>query len=246
MYINNFFYFILLAIIIKIGRAPVHFWLPLIIEGLNWIKIFLLLTWQKINPLIILTFNNYNFILNLFIIFSLIIGSISGLNYSSIKKIITFSSINQLRWIILRIINNKLIKIYLLFYFFIIWIIIKSIMLFNITFINQIFNLNNKNKFIKSFIFINFLSLGGLPPFLGFYPKLIIILKLNNLLILFLIVIFTLITLFIYIRIIISILILNSIKLNKIINNYNIKKFYNLIKFTNLNNLILIILIFIN
>lgn len=181
----------------------------------------------------------------LFILISLILGSLTGLNFSSLKKIISFSSINQISWIILSLINNKLFKIYLIFYFFLIWIIIKSITFFNLKYLNQIYNLNIKNKFIKLFIFINFLSLGGLPPFLGFYPKLLIILKTNNFLITFLIVIFTIISLFIYLRIIFSLLILNSIKINKINLKLNLKKKLNLIKFIILNNFILMILLFL-
>lgn len=219
--------------------------MPLIIEGLDWLKIFLLLTWQKINPLIILYYNYlFNFLI-LFIIISLILGSITGLNFSSLKKIISFSSINQISWIILRLINNKLLKIYLIFYFFLIWIIVKSIIIFNLKYLNQIYNLNIKNKFIKLFIFINFLSLGGLPPFLGFYPKLLIIIKTNNFLIIFLIIIFTIISLFIYLRIIFSLLILNSIKINKINIKINFKKKLNLIKIIIFNNFFLLTLLFL-
>lgn len=241
----NFIIIIILSILLKLGRAPFHYWIPLIIEGLDWIKIFLLLTWQKINPLVILY---YNYIFNLlifFIIISLILGSISGLNFSSLKKIISFSSINQIRWIILRLINNKLFKIYIIFYFFLIWIIIKSIILFNVKYLNQLYSLNLKNKFLKIFIFINFLSLGGLPPFLGFYPKLMIIIKTNNFIIILLIIIFTIISLFIYLRIIFSFLILNSIKINLIIIKLNFKKTINLINFIILNNFFLLLLLFL-
>lgn len=237
---------IIISILLKLGRAPFHYWIPLIIEGLNWIRIFLLLTWQKINPLIILYYNYFFNFLILFIIISLILGSISGLNFSSLKKIISFSSINQISWIILRLINNKIFKIYLIFYFLLIWIIIKSIIFFNLKYLNQIYNLNLKNKFIKLFIFINFLSLGGLPPFLGFYPKILVILKTNNLIITLIIVIFTIISLFIYLRIIFSFLILNSIKINIINIKLNLKKTTNLIKLIILNNFLLIILLFLN
>lgn len=245
-FLNKFYLLIIFAVLIKLGSAPFHFWMPAIVEGLNWINNLILLTWQKINPLIILFFiNNFNY-LNIFIILSLIVGSISGLNYSSIKKIISFSSINQLRWLILRLINNKIIKIYIFFYFFLIWLIIKSLINFNLNYLNQLYNLNLKNKFIKLFIFINFLSLGGLPPFLGFYPKLILIIKFNNTIIIFLIVIFTILTLFIYLRIIFSLLILNSIKINKIKKINNLIKFYNFIKVIIFNNFLLIILLFLN
>lgn len=241
---NNFIIIIIIAIIIKLGRSPFHYWIPLIIEGMSWIKVFLLLTWQKINPLFLLIINNYYSYLKLFIILSLLIGSIAGLNHISLKKIISFSSINQLRWIILRLINRKIIKLYIIIYTYIIFIIIKSFDYFNLKFLNQLINLKLKNKFIKLFIFINLLSLGGLPPFLGFFPKLFIIIKLNKSLLIFLIILFSLLSLFLYLRIIFSLLILNSLKINnKIYKNYNYINFINLIKFILINNLFLIILL---
>lgn len=204
-----------------------------------------MLTWQKINPLYIIIINNYYSFLNLFIIISLIIGSISGLNYISLKKIISFSSINQLRWIMLRMYNRKLIKFYLIIYIYLIWIIFKSFYLFKLKFLNQIFIIKNNNKFIKLFIFINLLSLGGLPPFLGFFPKIIIIINLNNLIIIIIIIIFSLFSLYIYIRIIFSLLILNTLKINKIFKNNNNKNFFNIIKIIIINNLFLILFLFI-
>jgi NADH:ubiquinone oxidoreductase subunit 2 (subunit N) len=42
---------------------------------------------------------------------------------------------------------------------------------FNISFVNQVIMVNEKLKLKKFIIFISLLSLGGLPPFLGFLPK---------------------------------------------------------------------------
>lgn len=234
----------IIATILKIGRAPIHYWIPIIIDRLNWIKIFLLLTWQKINPLIILYYILNIKIFNIFIFISIIIRTLSRLNYYSLKKIISFSSINQLRWIILSINFNKLINIYILFYFYLIWIIIKLFKFINLNNINQIYNLILKNKFLLIFLFFNIISLAGLPPFLGFFPKIIIIIKINNYLIIFIILIFSIIILFIYLRIIYSIIMLNSLKLN-IFKKKNKKKINIYLYYSIINNLIIIIIFFI-
>lgn len=244
-FINNFILIITIAIIIKIGRAPVHYWLPIIIENLNWIKIFLLLTWQKINPLIILFYIFNIKIFNIFIFFSIIIRTISRLNYYSLKKIISFSSINQLRWIILSINFSKLINLYLIFYFYLIWIILKLFKYFNLIYLNQIYNLNLKNKFLKIFLFFRIISLAGLPPFLGFFPKIIIIFKINRYFIIFIILIFSIIILFLYLRIIISIILINSIKINFIFKKYNMNNLKIFLNYSIINNLLIIIIFFI-
>lgn len=215
--INNLFSIIInSSLLIKIGSAPFHFWFPNIIEGLSWLNCFILITWQKITPIILLSYYlNKNFLI-LIIIINTIIGAIGGINQTSLRKLIAFSSINNLGWIISSIlISESLWILYFFLYSFLIRIICFIFYVFNIYFINQLF-IFNINFIIKFFILINFLSLGGLPPFLGFFPKWIIInfLIINNLFFIsFIFIIIRLITLFFYIRIIYSCIIFNYLKL---------------------------------
>jgi len=192
------------VIILKLGAAPFHFWLPNVIEGISWRNVLIILTWQKLAPLIITSYSTITWTILIFIMLSTTIGRISGLNQTSIRKILAFSSINHLGWLLTSIFfNNVLWLYYFLIYTIInytIVIILHSINLFNI---NQIFIYFNNKLTLKFCFLINFLSLGGLPPFLGFLPKWIVIenlIKRNNLFILFYIVIISLITLYFYIR----------------------------------------------
>lgn len=226
--------FILISstIILKRGTAPFHFWFPNVIEGLRWYSNFILMTWQKIAPLIILS---YCLRLNLiiFIVFiSIIFGSLGGINQTSIRKIIAFSSINHLGWIIASIINNEILWFtYFIFYRFLNFSVIYLFNNFKIFNINQTFKIFNSNKIINISLFILLLSLGGLPPFLGFIPKWLIIELLINkkiFIILTFILIFTLITLYFYIRITYAALLLNHVNINW---NFKINSYNNKIKF---------------
>lgn len=167
---------------------------------------------------------------NLFFYFSIIIsvifGSFGGLNQTSLRKLIAFSSINHLGWIVAGILNNQNIwKIYFIFYCFLSITVIylfNSLKIFNL---NQIFSSFNFQHLIKTIIFIPLLSLGGLPPFLGFFPKWLIIDLLINLNLIFLVMIIinlTLITLYFYLRISYSAFLLNH---NEI--NWNFQYFFN-------------------
>ena len=147
------------------------------------------------------------------IILSVIIGSLGGLNQTSLRKVIAFSSINHIGWMIAAIrTNNNLWIIYFAFYSFISIVLIiffNSIKSFHI---NQIFLYPFQSNVLKFCLFINFLSLGGLPPFLGFTPKWLVIQTLSRNLQLFLltiIVLCTIITLFFYLRITFSAFMLN-------------------------------------
>lgn len=138
-------------------------------------------------------------------IFSVIVGSLGGLNQTSLRKLIAFSSINHLGWMIAAIISKEMLwEIYFLTYCFLSFSIIFIFNTFKIHHFNQIFSFQIKSPLKKICLFLSLLSLGGLPPFLGFIPKWIVIqtLTINNFYFLTLIMVcLTLITLYFYIRI---------------------------------------------
>nr|UGS80503.1 NADH dehydrogenase subunit 2 [Polypsocus corruptus] len=229
----NYFYFmemsnisfLIIPLMIKLGSAPFQTWFISVMQSLNWYKCYLLMTMQKIIPLFLMNFMfiKYNFIM-IFSILSILIGSIGGLNQISLKKIMAFSSINHLGWMLtINILNKYMCMMYFLMYMY--------INLFSLTFLNlnSIFSLNqNLPKFDLLSFKISILSLGGLPPFLGFLPKWMIIqnLILNNYFFLTLILMMTtLITLIYYMRLIIKMSIMNFSMQKWLISIFNMKMF---------------------
>nr|YP_010157538.1 NADH dehydrogenase subunit 2 [Pasiphila chloerata]QRG01686.1 NADH dehydrogenase subunit 2 [Pasiphila chloerata] len=204
------------SMLMKMGSAPFHFWFPNIVEGLTWFNNFILMTWQKITPMILLSYYFNETFLIMSIMLNMIIGAIGGLNQSSLRKMMAFSSINNLGWMISSImISENLWLFYLSMYSFLISMLCFFFYMMNMFYLNQMF-INNLNPLIKVNLLINFLSLGGLPPFLGFFPKWIIInfLMINNYLFLtFIFIMMSLILLFFYIRIIYSSFMMNYFKL---------------------------------
>lgn len=211
-----------IAILTKIGAAPLHFWFPEVIEGLRWINSIIILTWQKIAPITIFIYSNKSIIFTtIIIIISVTIRGIMGINQNRTRKILSYSSINHIGWMLrTTLINHSLWLIYFIIYSLTtinITIIFKNL---NISFINQIINSINKNKLTKIVFSLNFLSLGGIPPFIGFIPKWITI---NNLIqqkmftITLIIILITLLTLVFYIRILFSsrVIIISETKLIK-------------------------------
>nr|YP_009775100.1 NADH dehydrogenase subunit 2 [Blaps rhynchoptera]QJA14886.1 NADH dehydrogenase subunit 2 [Blaps rhynchoptera]QJA15156.1 NADH dehydrogenase subunit 2 [Blaps rhynchoptera] len=203
------------ALLTKLGAAPFHFWFPEVIEGLSWMNSLILLTWQKIAPMMLLMNNkmNTNFLLTI-IFSSLIISTIMGFNQISLRKIMAFSSINHIAWMLsTMMISLSTWTIYFIIYSF---ININIITVMNSTksfYLNQMINVMKKNKAMKLLFMMNFMSLGGLPPFIGFLPKWLVInwLVQNNLMtIAFLLIILTLIMLSIYLRTMMPSLMLTS------------------------------------
>nr|YP_009538324.1 NADH dehydrogenase subunit 2 [Dichotomius schiffleri]ARU81299.1 NADH dehydrogenase subunit 2 [Dichotomius schiffleri] len=240
----NFCYLLILntALFTKMGAAPFHFWFPEVIEGLNWMNTFIMLTWQKIAPMILIMYTNLTFLyMSFIIIISSLISGIMGINQISLRKIMTYSSINHIAWMLSAILYNEMIWLY---YFIIYSIISLNIIIIfkmlNIYYMKQLFISINNQPMIKFFFIMNFLSLGGLPPFLGFLPKWLTIqtLILNNYyFISIIIIISTLMTLYFYMRITLSTLTLsmNELMYYKSQNiNFNIIYILNLISILSL------------
>nr|QZI85899.1 NADH dehydrogenase subunit 2 [Aromia bungii] len=203
------------ALLTKVGAAPFHIWFPEVMEGLSWMNCLIMLTWQKVAPMIILMYNSKMItFLSLIIIISSLIGGIMGINQISLRKIMAYSSINHIGWMIASMVSS--INIWTIYFLIYSLISINIILIFNklnIFFLKQMFSSSNPNKTMKFFLIMNFLSLGGLPPFLGFLPKWLTV---NNLVInnfFFLsscLIILTLITLFFYLRMTFTSMIMNS------------------------------------
>nr|YP_010564370.1 NADH dehydrogenase subunit 2 [Xestia dilatata]UYX62393.1 NADH dehydrogenase subunit 2 [Xestia dilatata] len=232
------------SMLMKMGSTPFHFWFPNIIEGLSWFNSFLLMTWQKITPMIILSYYlNKNFII-IIILMNIMIGAIGGLNQTSLRKLMAFSSINNLGWMLSSImISETLWFFYIFMYSFMISIMCFLFYILNMYFINQLF-INNMNFFIKINLLINFLSLGGLPPFIGFFPKWIIInflINNNMYLLTFIFIMMSLIMLFFYIRISYSAFMFNYLKMKwfKIFIKNNYFLLINFFSFISLTGMIL-------
>nr|YP_010309704.1 NADH dehydrogenase subunit 2 [Berberomeloe castuo]UMR54821.1 NADH dehydrogenase subunit 2 [Berberomeloe castuo] len=200
------------ALLTKLGAAPFHFWFPEVMEGLNWINCTILLTWQKIAPMILLMNSQIQTkFLSIIIILSLVVSTIMSINQISLRKILAFSSINHIAWMLSALMTSFSIwMLYLTVYFI---ITANLTLIFNygkMFFISQIPSFINQNKSIKLSLMMNFLSLGGLPPFLGFLPKWFTInwmIYSSFFLLSLILIIMTLIMLFVYIRILMTSLI---------------------------------------
>nr|AEW48056.1 NADH dehydrogenase subunit 2 [Stegana singularis] len=220
------------SLLLKSGAAPFHFWFPNIMDELSWMNCLLLMTWQKIAPLMLISYVNIKNMLYISIIMSVIVGSLGGLNQSSLRKLMAFSSINHLGWMLTALNSNENIwMIYFLMYSFLSFSLTFMFDNFKIFHFNQMFSLFFYSKILKFILFFNFLSLGGLPPFLGFLPKWIIIQQIsfnNEYFIMMILMMSTLITLFFYLRICYSAFMLNYFENNWLMNKQMKNMNYNL------------------
>nr|YP_010925297.1 NADH dehydrogenase subunit 2 [Sigara lateralis]WKD80500.1 NADH dehydrogenase subunit 2 [Sigara lateralis] len=201
----------IISMALKMGMAPTHMWMPEIMEKMSWPNCMILMTWQKLAPLSIMSYMENKMIIIL-ALYSTMIGAIGGLNQTSTRKIMAFSSINHLGWMNSTLwFNNQMWIKYFIMYSMITLIVSMYMWMNSIFFINQF--KSNTSMINKINLIIMMMSLGGLPPFLGFLPKWLVIqtLIMNNMYPIMLIMIMsTLLTLFYYLRMMSSIMMMNQ------------------------------------
>nr|AFI23487.1 NADH dehydrogenase subunit 2 [Peloridium hammoniorum] len=202
-----------LSMMIKLGSSPFHFWLPSIMENLGWLNCFIILTLQKLGPLLILSQLMYSGFYFYYICMNLIVGALGSLNQSSLRKLLAYSSINHLGWILLGMTEGmNCWFIYFLVYTLTNLSLIMILYSVNVFYLHQCFYSFMK-PIQKINLSINFLSLGGMPPFIGFLPKWMILEELFNTQYSFLLILLiwsSLMSIFFYLRIAFSLLFMYS------------------------------------
>nr|YP_010693204.1 NADH dehydrogenase subunit 2 [Bactrocera curvifera]WCB98983.1 NADH dehydrogenase subunit 2 [Bactrocera curvifera] len=210
-YYNNLM--IISSLLLKSGAAPFHFWFPNVMEGLSWMNALTLMTWQKIAPLMLISYAAQNTFIFMAVIASTITGSLGGLNQTSLRKLMAFSSINHLGWMLVAMeTSESMWCIYFSFYTFLSFSLTFMFNNFKMFHINQLFNSFFNSKILKFLLFLNLLSLGGLPPFIGFLPKWLVIQLLvlsGQYVLMTIMTTMTLITLYFYLRLCFAAFMLN-------------------------------------
>nr|ALA99487.1 NADH dehydrogenase subunit 2 [Anourosorex squamipes]ALA99488.1 NADH dehydrogenase subunit 2 [Anourosorex squamipes]ALA99494.1 NADH dehydrogenase subunit 2 [Anourosorex squamipes] len=196
-----------MALVMKLGLSPFHFWVPEVTQGVSLTSGMILLTWQKIAPLSVFyqiyPSINLNLILSMSLL-SILIGGWGGLNQTQLRKIMAYSSIAHMGWMTAIMTYEPTIMLLNLFIY--ITMTISTFMLFIFTSTTTTLSLShawNKMPLITFLIMMVMLSLGGLPPLTGFLPKWMIIQELaknNSIILPTTMAILSLLNLFFYMR----------------------------------------------
>nr|YP_008082648.1 NADH dehydrogenase subunit 2 [Epinephelus quoyans]AGL75436.1 NADH dehydrogenase subunit 2 [Epinephelus quoyans] len=173
----------ILALSLKVGLAPLHTWLPEVLQGLDLTTGLILSTWQKLAPFALLlqiqpTNSTIPIILG---ITSTLVGGWGGLNQTQLRKIMAYSSTAHLGWMILVLQFSPSLTLLTLFMYltmttstFLVFKLNKS------TNINMLATSWAKTPALTTLTPLILLSLGGLPPLTGFMPKWLILQELTK------------------------------------------------------------------
>nr|YP_009988266.1 NADH dehydrogenase subunit 2 [Hypostomus ancistroides]QNM38624.1 NADH dehydrogenase subunit 2 [Hypostomus ancistroides] len=172
------------ALAMKVGLAPMHFWMPPVLQGLDLTTGLIMATWQKLAPfalLIQVAPNTHPTLLTALGLFSTLIGGWGGLNQTQLRKMLAYSSIAHLGWMIIVIQFMPQLTLLTLSIYIIMtsaaFLTFKTLLS---TKINTLALAWSKTPIITTTTALVLLSLGGLPPLTGFMPKWLILQELTK------------------------------------------------------------------
>nr|ATX69248.1 NADH dehydrogenase subunit 2 [Mylopharyngodon piceus] len=170
---------IITALALKIGLAPMHFWMPEVLQGLDLLTGLILSTWQKLAPfaLIIQMAQAVDpMLLTALGTMSTLVGGWGGLNQTQLRKILAYSSIAHMGWMIIILqYAPQLTLVALGMYIFMTSAAFLTLKTSSTTKINTLTMIWSKAPTLTATTALVLLSLGGLPPLTGFMPKWLIL-----------------------------------------------------------------------
>nr|AGL74685.1 NADH dehydrogenase subunit 2 [Pachycephala melanura] len=173
-----------MAISMKLGLVPFHFWFPEVLQGSSLITGLLLSTAMKFPPITLLFMTSPSLnptLLTTMAILSTALGGWMGLNQTQIRKIMAFSSISHLGWMTIIIVYNP--KLTMLNFYLYVLMTTAVFLTFNSMKILKLPTLMTawtKMPSLSAILLLALLSLAGLPPLTGFLPKWLIIQELTK------------------------------------------------------------------
>nr|UMB50219.1 NADH dehydrogenase subunit 2 [Chiloglanis sp. Malawi] len=174
----------MMALALKVGLAPMHFWMPPVMQGLDLSTGLIMATWQKLAPfalIIQIAQTAHPQLLTALALLSVFIGGWGGLNQTQLRKILAYSSIAHLGWMVVIVqIKPQLTILTLIIYVLMTSATFLTFKLLSATKINTLATAWSKTPLMMTIATLTLLSLGGLPPLTGFMPKWLILQELTT------------------------------------------------------------------
>ena len=171
------------SLLFKLSAVPFHMWAPDVYEGSPTIITALLATVPKIAVFSILVqIGPVTNVVLMCAVLSIVYGAIGALNQTKIKRLLAYSGIGHMGFILLGVAIGSLESIQAGLIYMIIYVIMSicsfSILLFlTKDFLIEVRELSRKNPVVGLTLAFTFLSTAGIPPLAGFLSKWLVLLS---------------------------------------------------------------------
>nr|BAL43974.1 NADH dehydrogenase subunit 2 [Hilsa kelee] len=174
----------MMALALKVGLAPTHLWLPEVLQGITLTTGLILSTWQKLAPFALIlqiAGNSHPYLLTTLAVCSTLVGGWGGLNQTQLRKILAYSSIAHLGWMILVAqMAPQMTLLALITYILMTTAAFLTLDKVESTKTITLASAWTKAPALSALACLVLLSLGGLPPLTGFMPKWLILQEVSN------------------------------------------------------------------
>lgn len=219
-----------IGLLFKVSAAPFHLPYPSIYSGVPTVVMALLTTLPKLSVIIFLVefqqiFQlsvNFNEIFLISGLLSVVLGSLAALSQQSIKKLLAYSSISNVGFLLLALSTQSSLGLEAFFFYFIQYLITNINVFFlliamgnvlyspvsiysPLTFISQMKGLFLQYPLLSFSFAISLFSLAGIPPLIGFFAKFKVLFSLISsgfYFVAIIIILFSVLSAFYYLRII--------------------------------------------
>ena len=185
------------ALAFKLGLFPLHQWMPDVYHGANTATVLYLSIIPKfavgiiairfIDIMLPALSSHLIYFLTFMSMASILFGSVVALAQTNLKRLLAYSTVTHMGFFLLAFIGAELqgdiLLFYLVAYIITNLLVFSSLLLLDTTTpdileIKQLSGLAQTNPIVAFGLLIGFFSLAGIPPFIGFYAKLNVILHL--------------------------------------------------------------------
>nr|YP_004927813.1 NADH dehydrogenase subunit 2 [Yarrowia alimentaria]CCC29096.1 subunit ND2 of proton translocating NADH:ubiquinone oxidoreductase [Yarrowia alimentaria] len=187
-----------LGLLFKMGMAPLHKWLMSIYENTPILITVYMSLMPKVSMLSYLVLSNMSInslVISMLAILTLLVGSIGGLLQMKIKRLLAFSGLTNAGYMMLLLLlnNNEFSYLYYMTQYSISHLAMFMIIMFSVYYINYINNqynpmmyvnqlkgLMHDNAYLVLSMSMVVFSFMGMPPLLGFFGKLNMLMSMLN------------------------------------------------------------------
>jgi NADH-quinone oxidoreductase subunit N len=217
IYMSVSIFFILVGLCFKLGLAPFHFWVADVYQGSSWIVLLFLVVFSKIGIFGILvrliyevfifdfeTISLFFFFLGLF---SLFIGSLGALSQTNLKRLVGYSGIGHMGFIIFGLSTGTGLGLLSSLFYFVFYLILNMgwLLILKKAKVENLEDLKGISKWLGGYLTLTMFSVAGVPPLGGFFMKLYLFFSLVQLslwLALFLLILSSMVAAYYYLRLI--------------------------------------------